>query len=140
MRRRAWLTLWLLLGAILGDFVVRFSAIHNNQIAEASELTEGLLLLALVGFGAFALCSRFKTQLLFFIFAAIAFGLVTAMTQALVEMSKINGQVPESHTFTQLQVLYRAISNITLSVCCFACSVCFYFYRDALIMFDFSSK
>lgn len=136
MRCRAWATLSMLLVATLIDFVIRYSAINNNTIGEVSELTEGSLLIILISFGAFSLCLRFKTYLLFYIFAATAFGLVTAMTQAMIEISKLTMQ-DQSTTLSQYDILYRAITNIILSICCFVSAVCFYFYRDSLIMFDF---
>ncbi len=105
---------------------------------------ELFLLCALLIFGLYALIMRFKTFLLFFIFSSIAFGLLTAMMQAIMEaknlelqeQKQLKGDDPISSDY----LLLHGIGNILVSITSFIAAVCFYFYRDSLIMFDFSKN
>ena len=136
MRRRAGVSLILMVAAIAFDFGVRMSY-ASYTMDEVTEAVELLLLCLLVGFGVYALVMRFKTYLLFFILMSVAFGLLAGLMQALVEAQNMNYPVDP---LNEKYVALRGFANIGLSLSCFVAGVSFYFYRDALIMWDFNKS
>lgn len=88
MRRRAFFSLIIMTAATVFDFVVRI-AYHGFNLSLITEYTELVILCVLIIFGVYSLILRFKTNLLFFIFASIAFGLLSAMMQAIIEAKNL---------------------------------------------------